>query len=386
MFRVRASSLENSKVCTGYSSLAVRGYDDGTVHTAAGTLAHSYLEKCVLAGRQLSMEEFGWESVAKDVLGKFYTDEKSRETWFDVASFTDWLLEKRPDIFSHPSRVTETPLSKTYEKLNCMLTGTADVVIMDNGHLQVIDWKNYSSLDWLPPPESNPQMQAYAVMATDLCHKNGGKVNKVTVTLGLIRHKKLQSFTFDRNGMLVIDSSIEHLLKKAANGYSKFVVGPHCDRCILRSRCRTFLSNKYLMTADMATWDGKVPDGNESALYLQRSIAPAEEMIKRAKGAIKEYINKNDIILDYSSAKKYCKRSWSKKEIRKDKKGRVFNILKKYIGDNAKYAINVSISSIKKAAVSSGCSPEVYSDIVKELEEENTIETRSIDCMKWVKV
>lgn len=379
---VRASSLESSKKCTGYAGLAANKQSEDTVYTLTGTLVHLYLEKCIRAGSVLTAEKSDWQKMSDDTFGNKFKEPE--DTFVEVVSFANWFFREYPEIaqaYNGEKGEVELSLQLAYPGLNAKLCGTVDYVVYDNDTIVVVDWKNYTNLDWLPDPSVNPQLFAYAVLASEKYN-----CQRVKVGLGLVKYNEMQWREFSPQELLVVRAKVDKLVEQAVEGYNKFNIGPHCDKCMVRSKCPSFLENSYYLSRGLQCWDGSIPKTNEEALYLHRSIGSAEERVNMAKNAVKDFIKKEGLILDYSAGKKYCRRSWVKKDIDRDKKGRTFNILKKHMGDDAKKAINVSLSSIKRALKDSSVGVEAYQDIIDDLHREGVVVEKNIKSMKWVKV
>lgn len=115
------------------------------------------------------------------------------------------------------------------------IKGTPDLfgVIQEMKHAILIDWKS----GWLdvPPPESNLQMIAYAIMLVEIY-----EVDTVECHLVQPRLTQIKSFVFNKAFLEPFVLEIENIIKESEQPNAPLTTGSWCKDCFGAMRCRAF--------------------------------------------------------------------------------------------------------------------------------------------------
>lgn len=114
--------------------------------------------------------------------------------------------------------------------------GTADCIIVADGHLTIVDLKYGQSVQ--VGAEENPQMSCYALGAIDMLD-DLYDIKDVTMVIFQPRRQNLSMWTTGKNELLQwADNVLSPAAELAAAGEGKFQPGSHCKFCRARHECR----------------------------------------------------------------------------------------------------------------------------------------------------
>lgn len=131
--------------------------------------------------------------------------------------------------------------------------GTGDCVIVGNGVLHVVDYKNGTGVE--VSAVENPQMMIYALGALDLfdCLYD---IEKIVMTIYQPRLSNISTFEMKKADLLEwANNVLVPKAKLAYEGKGEFKAGEHCRFCKCKAQCRTLAK----MNMGLATYDFKEP-------------------------------------------------------------------------------------------------------------------------------
>jgi hypothetical protein len=376
MFRLRASSLKSIRVCGGYATATKRG-STSNPNTRNGTLAHLWMDDWATKGKAYANSQ--WEKHIEEV-SKTVTEEDeevfSNNTNLILAECQEFASVYTRDSFANRTFRCENPLEMQFP--GALLTGTADVIFINDNSVDVIDWKYYKDPSWLDPIETNIQLWAYLLMACKKFKKPCG-----SVAIGLIRQKDIWKAEFGPIDMLRIENEIRELVASAVERQDEYNFGPHCSNCLASKHCPEYRRQAFFLTHDIEPWDENEPCTDDEALRLALAVRALEDRLKTVKAFLKERVDKFGPIADNKTGKVYKSVTRKRKYI-KDARS-TLELLGRHIGKRSLDAASVTPKSLKETMMDSGMKPADREEFMATLQEERLLKEGSYSYLAWRK-
>lgn len=221
-----ASSSSRWIACPPSALLQEKYRDFGSVYAEIGSEAHALGESKVL-----------------DFLGKPHTDPRPEMKYLDqemedatdaYASFIDEQVATAKETCPDPLVLVEQEVD--YSRWAEGGFGTADAIIVGEGHLWITDLKYGTGIEI--DAQSNSQLSCYALGAIDLLD-DLYDFHTVTLSIFQPRRSHISSWTTTREALLDWGEGVlRPAAQQAIKGEGKFCAGDHCRFCKAKHECR----------------------------------------------------------------------------------------------------------------------------------------------------
>ncbi len=210
--------------CTPSARLEAKKTDTGSVYAREGTLAHAIAERILK--------------------GEGYEDLKDHELFYpgmidEVEDYTSYCMERFNEAKAADGAGAVMLVEERLDFSDVVPEGfgTGDCVIVQNGHLEIIDLKFGKGV--VVDPERNPQLMLYAWGAYRELHPFYYSIRDVTMTVAQVRLEGISSYTMTVGEL---EEWLESIVKPAAalayKGKGEFCAGDWCGFCKVRTTCR----------------------------------------------------------------------------------------------------------------------------------------------------
>lgn len=210
--------------CTPSARLEAERADTGSVYAREGTLAHAIAERILK--------------------GEGYEDLKDHELFYpgmidEVEDYTSYCMERFNEAKAADAAGAVMLVEERLDFSDVVPEGfgTGDCVIVQNGHLEIIDLKFGKGV--VVDPERNPQLMLYAWGAYRELHPFYYSFRDVTMTVAQVRLEGISSYTMTIGEL---EKWVEETVKPAAalayKGKGEFCAGDWCGFCKVRTTCR----------------------------------------------------------------------------------------------------------------------------------------------------
>ena len=269
-YKIGPSLLKKAIECPGIVTLDVdRDESLGNPYTRSGTLAHAWLEEFINNDRvsaDIKIKDF-----IKDI--KFPEDEEqfSDPVGSIISSCHDFALDII-DQFDFTITNFTAELKMGYEYIFkesgsdntfvVRISGTADLVFVNEDSVTIVDWKYYSDPSYLDHPRENLQLQAYLIMACKKFNKRSG-----TAIVGLIKQRKFISYSFSEEEIKLAYQNIRNIASNVIDG--EFNYGSACQSCFFTNKCPVFI-DKASRFLDKYVEDVTSENALEAALGIKQ--------------------------------------------------------------------------------------------------------------------
>lgn len=221
-----ASSSSRWIACPPSALLQEKYRDYGSVYAEAGSEAHALGESKVL-----------------EFLGKPHTDPRPEMKYLDqemedatdaYASFIAEQIATAKETCPDPLVLVEQEVD--YSRWAEGGFGTADAIIVGEGHLWITDLKYGTGIEI--DAQSNSQLSCYALGAIDLLD-DLYDFHTVTLSIFQPRRSHISSWTTTREALLDWGEGVlRPAAQQAIKGEGKFCAGDHCRFCKAKHECR----------------------------------------------------------------------------------------------------------------------------------------------------
>ncbi len=271
--KLSASSAEKWLNCPGSVALEKLFPQQDTEFTKEGNIAHKLAEiKIKRAFSQISNE-------------KYYQQRNDMEINDDMEKYTDeyvdFVTEKYRKALVYSSPFLELEKKLDFSKWVKDGFGTADVVIVYNGHIEMIDLKYGQGVK--VNAENNYQLMLYALGALEE-YDYLYDIKSVTMTIFQPRKDNISTFQMSSKELYQWGESIKPISETAYHETGKCTSGDHCSKGFCRAIPVCRVLSKDLEGIEESLKNPNCLTNAEIAEILQK----VDLLAKRAK-SIKEY-------------------------------------------------------------------------------------------------
>lgn len=245
------SAAERWSNCTPSARMELAFPDKGSTAAEEGTLAHAVAESILnlKLGRIKKKEFYSFIAICEQ--DPLY----SAELYQYAENFSEFVLER------YAEAVSRTPDAQIYTERRLDLTaiipdgfGTADVIILADGFMEVIDLKYGKGVE--VSAADNKQLKIYGLGALE---EFAIMYNIESLKLTIYQPRIGNFSSFEISSIDLIQWAYEDLKFKAAaafNGEGELVPGKHCKFCKAKAVCRAF----HDQNIEIAKHEFKEPD------------------------------------------------------------------------------------------------------------------------------
>lgn len=266
--------------------------DQQSEYAAEGTTAHALAEYCLknntpteaLIGMKTAVNDINVSNEMAEYIQDYVDTVKGiRDSMSNVIAFDVEQKLDFSDLLDLSANINTMYTDYTPEKSY----GTADVVLLGDGELQVHDLKYGRGVR--VSAENNKQLLIYALAAYH-CYSLGCEINKISVHIHQPRLKHYSGFTLTPEELFKFG---EQLKEKAGIAYNIYLNGPQsandfcagesqCRFCRAAGKCETLAKHvENVIDADFTNLDDEVIEGvsNDEGEALAKKFK-AIDMIK----------------------------------------------------------------------------------------------------------
>ncbi|MDW7670579.1 MAG: DUF2800 domain-containing protein [Bacillota bacterium] len=228
-----ASSAHRWIACTPSARLEEQVQEKDSPYAAEGTLAHvlADLELAYSLGR---IRDPYYHTKRADIeMNTFFTPDMHDY----VAQYTDFVLERYHSAKARsPDAAIRLEQRVDYSRWVPEGFGTADVTLISEGMIEVIDFKYGQGI--AVHAEGNPQMRLYALGALDL-YDTLYAIHTVQTIIVQPRKDHVSMEEISTKALLEwADTVVREAAAKAFKGEGEQVAGEHCTFCRVKATCR----------------------------------------------------------------------------------------------------------------------------------------------------
>lgn len=225
-----ASSADRWLACPPSARLNEQIPDERSEFAAYGTAMHELAERALIADRQ-----------AHEIEGPY--DHEQRDA---VQVYLDYVRAIPGE------RMIETRLS--FEKWVMQGFGTCDAIVIDDGHMTVVDLKGGKGVR--VDADDNAQLKLYALAAFDAYDPIWGPLHKVKLAIVQPRLDHIDEWEISTADLLDwAENTVKPIAALAWEGLGEFSSGDHCQFCKVRHTCRTRAEvNLAIAKDEMGEW------------------------------------------------------------------------------------------------------------------------------------
>lgn len=222
-----ASGADRWLACPPSARLNEQIKDEGSSFAAEGTRAHELAEKALIAGRNTHRIDGDWPHDMRDY----------------VQTYVDYVCAIPGE------RMVESRLS--FEKWVQEGFGTCDAVVIDDGHLSIVDLKFGKGLRVYAT--DNAQLKLYALAALDAYDAIYGPIHTVKMVIHQPRLDHVDECQVSAESLYMwANEIVKPTAELAWDGKGEFATGDHCQFCKVRHTCRARADEALLTVGDMA--------------------------------------------------------------------------------------------------------------------------------------
>jgi hypothetical protein len=290
---MRASALSLGGTCPGSVFLGqeatAKQIDTSTVYTAVGTLGHRWMEIACRGDAMEAWEYFG-AIPADDPRHKV-----AEELGPSLKEFWRWMTTRYP---LYGEVYTEVPVSHPVDPTSDQVagTGTLDLVMVENGRIEVRDWKFYNNLSLAAPMLEDVQMLTYGVAAAAMMPN----VEVVIVRRMLVYQCEQDELIFGPDDIQLAREALDEILHDIWTRRDQYAVGAHCSlRCFQRGRCPVYQAqSKNIETKEIAPYRGGLFRAADDVVRFLLGIKLVADRIDAGMEAAKEWVREHGAVED----------------------------------------------------------------------------------------
>ncbi len=238
-----ASASHRWLECTPSARLSLEFEDQTSIYAQEGTLAHLLCEIKLCKALGLKCDE----EFPKDTP---ITDEMDEASDSYVSYIMDLLTEIKKTC-KDPQVLVEQQLD--FSNYVPEGFGTGDCLIIADGTLYIIDYKNGTGVK--VDANMNSQMMLYALGAINLCDVIYD-INNVSMTIFQPRIGNISTFEMTKDDLTKwAEEYLVPRAKLAFEGKGEFKAGEHCKFCKCKTKCRA----RALANLELAAYEFKEP-------------------------------------------------------------------------------------------------------------------------------
>ena len=228
-----ASGASRWIACTPSARLEEQVKERASPYAAEGTLAHA-LADLQLAHHLGRIKEQTYHSKRADIeMNPLYTPDMHDF----VTQYTDFVLERYHAVLAKsPDAVIRLEQRVDYSRWVPGGFGTADVTIIADGVIEVIDLKYGQGI--VVHAEGNPQIRLYALASLDL-YETLYDFHSVRTTIVQPRKDHVSTEEISTEALINwADTVVKVAAELAYRGEGEQVAGEHCTFCKVKATCR----------------------------------------------------------------------------------------------------------------------------------------------------
>ena len=368
-FRIRASMLGQAAVCPGVMALEnealEKKIETGSAFVGPGNIGHKWLELRVGQGVE-----------AADAY--LETTDADNNLRVAIHEFWDWWASSDlVPVLEGDDVYTERQVKWLEAGDRYYGSGTADLIVVQDAHAWVVDYKFYNDPSMLPPIHEDMQMFAYAVGAVE----DFPWVSTVTVhrVQGYFRYA--DSMQLDAESIELAREALAEEASACYDGRDRFKVSARCQGCFHRDRCDTHKAlASDVETTEMQPYDGGKFRSEAEVLRFLIAAPVIKERIEAGYAAARKFIEskKGKHITDVASAKVWGPKS-SARDVIEDSAGCLGELASMTTTAEALSAAKTSKSAMEGVLKARSVAPKERKAFIGKLRELGYIQKREGD-------